>query len=125
MLDNPVATKAALATPAPMIPIAPHKSQAGKNAPNKSKDGAPLLAQPPRQVVVKHRAIANGRERIVTSRAKDARAMTINEARAKVGVTDRTIGPAKKKAQKNPTGVDTTSMATEVPDNKLFSSYFY
>lgn len=37
------------------VAMAPHNSQARKNAPNKSNDGAPLAEQPPRQTDARHR----------------------------------------------------------------------
>ena len=53
-MENPLLTKTTLAIAAPAIPIAPHNSQAGKNAPNKSNDGAPFAEQPPRQKDTTH-----------------------------------------------------------------------
>ena len=81
-MESPLLTKATLAIPAPTIPIAPHNSQAGKNAPNKSNDGAPLAEQPPRQTDVRHRRVPPDRirERVVISEAKDARVIRIGYA---------------------------------------------
>jgi hypothetical protein len=54
-LAKPVLTKTARATAAPAIPIMPHNSQAGKNAPNRSKEGAPPAEQPVKVMDAKDR----------------------------------------------------------------------
>ena len=89
-MESPLMTKAALATPAPAIPIEPHKSQAGKNAPNSSKDGAPFVEQPPRQTDARQRRARPDRvrHRAMLSEAKDTRVMAIGNARrSQIGIT--------------------------------------
>jgi hypothetical protein len=54
-LARPVPTKAARATIAPAIPTMPHINQAGKNAPNRSKEGAPPAEQPVKVMYAKDR----------------------------------------------------------------------
>src|SRR6185295_7147417 len=73
--ESPLLTNASLATAAPTIPIAPHNSQAGKKAPNKSNDGAPLAEQPPRQTHTRHRRPLAGSvcERVVISGMRPTR----------------------------------------------------
>ena len=60
------------------MPITPHSSHAGKNAPNRSNDGAPLAEQP-LSIDAKHRrAILNRvRKRAVISQAKGTGVMAL------------------------------------------------
>jgi hypothetical protein len=63
--DNPFATKTTRARMPQTTPMTAHKSHAGKNAPNRVNEGAPLSPQPPRRAgVVKHNIsrarVANG-----------------------------------------------------------------
>jgi hypothetical protein len=48
MLARPVPTNTTRAIAALATPMTPHNSQTGKNAPNRSKEGAPLVEHPTR-----------------------------------------------------------------------------
>jgi hypothetical protein len=58
----------------------PHNSHAGKNAPNKSKEGAPAAEQPPRPIGIKktRRAAAPMDKRAAIFETLDTRIMTID-----------------------------------------------
>jgi hypothetical protein len=77
-LASPLLTKATLARLAPAMPITPHSSHAGKKAPNRSNDGAPLAEQPAGMDARHRRAILDRvREHAVIFEGKDARVMTL------------------------------------------------
>ena len=75
---SPLPTKTALAMLATAIPTTPHSNQAGKNAPNRSNDGA-AFAQPARQVEARQTRtlLDRVRDRRFIQEAKDAGLMTM------------------------------------------------